>query len=620
MCAYVQRNAILRKVIEPRLSQIEQKFNIAICYDEIDVIGFRRLSVGGLSVKPISSADTLVKIDTLSFDLSFRALLHRKLIVSNLSLSGVDLHLSEKNRVHSVSSDTVSSPRGYSQSASKFINLFFNTLPDDIYVSDFKLKVSGDSFSFNVRIPEMDVKEQDFLSEVYMDGDDFFERVMFVGKFASSERFAECRVYSLSDSSLFLPYLLEKYKTDVRYDTLDFSFAVKEDSDERVVLDGSLNFINLKIDNYRLSDTAVVFENCGADFRLNIFPKSIEIDSATKVKMNKLVFSPYLWIKPKPALEVKALINERSIKSQDLFSSLPQGLFHNLDGIETDGTLSYSFSLDLDMANVDSLHFSSSLTKSPDFKIIKFGRTDFRKIEEPFLYSAYEDSVLVKTFSVSDEYENFRSLDEISPYLQAAVLYSEDGYFYAHKGFLETALNSSMVRNIKERRFVRGGSTISMQLIKNLYLSRHKTLTRKLEEALIVWLVENNRLASKRRMYEVYLNIIEWGPGIYGANEASQFYFAKDASALTPAEAIFMSSIIPRPKKFMWYFDKQHNLKPFVEGHYALVGKRMRDHDVITEAQFDSLKPYVKVVGTAQKFLPKKSDIDIDIEKEISVE
>lgn len=79
-----------------------------------------------------------------------------------------------------------------------------------------------------------------------------------------------------------------------------------------------------------------------------------------------------------------------------------------------------------------------------------------------------------------------------------------------------------------------------MQLVKNVFLSRHKTLARKFEEMLIVWLIENNRLSSKQRMFEVYLNIIEWGPMVYGANEAARFYFNKDVSDLTVNESIFL--------------------------------------------------------------------------------
>lgn len=131
--------------------------------------------------------------------------------------------------------------------------------------------------------------------------------------------------------------------------------------------------------------------------------------------------------------------------------------------------------------------------------------------------------------------------------MQYAVLTSEDPSFFYHRGFIPDAFKESMIENIKAKRFVRGGSTISMQLVKNVFLSREKTISRKLQEMLIVWLIENKGLVSKERMFEIYLNAIEWGHGIYGIKEASQFYFSKLPSQLNLAESIFLASIIPDP-------------------------------------------------------------------------
>jgi membrane peptidoglycan carboxypeptidase len=180
---------------------------------------------------------------------------------------------------------------------------------------------------------------------------------------------------------------------------------------------------------------------------------------------------------------------------------------------------------------------------------------------------------------------------------------SEDGGFYLHRGFIQDSFRESIITNIKEGRFVRGGSTISMQLIKNVFLSRNKTIVRKLEEALIVWLIENQQVCSKERMYEVYLNIIEWGPLIYGANEASRFYFNKDASKLTLAEAIFMASIIPRPKYFKYNFDENGHLRASMADYYRLVSTKMLNKGWITLQDFDRLVPDVELKGPARLML-----------------
>lgn len=113
-------------------------------------------------------------------------------------------------------------------------------------------------------------------------------------------------------------------------------------------------------------------------------------------------------------------------------------------------------------------------------------------------------------------------------------------------------------------------------------------------------------------MFEIYLNIIEWGPGIYGANEAARFYFNKEAADLAPEEAIFMASIVSHPKKFMWSFDKSRNLKPYLSNFYEVVGKRMLNHDYMTEEQFEKLVPNVKIKGKASAYLEKIDTTEVE--------
>lgn len=152
-------------------------------------------------------------------------------------------------------------------------------------------------------------------------------------------------------------------------------------------------------------------------------------------------------------------------------------------------------------------------------------------------------------------------LEKISPHLQRAVLAGEDTNFATHKGFDYEAIRKAYEQGQKEvakeagddqsswfpdfSAFRRGGSTISQQLAKNLYLSSERSITRKLREAVITYFME--RTLSKRRILELYLNVIEWGDGIYGAEAAAQTYFHKPAAALTKNEAAFLSAMIPSP-------------------------------------------------------------------------
>lgn len=139
-------------------------------------------------------------------------------------------------------------------------------------------------------------------------------------------------------------------------------------------------------------------------------------------------------------------------------------------------------------------------------------------------------------------------LSRISPYLIRAVLIAEDDKFWRHEGFDYEAIQKAIEKDIKAKKFKLGGSTISQQLAKNLYLSPSKNPLRKMAEAVITWRME--RVLTKKRILEIYLNVIEWGEGIFGAEAASRHYFGKSSFELTPEEASRLAAVLPNPRKY----------------------------------------------------------------------
>jgi monofunctional biosynthetic peptidoglycan transglycosylase len=138
-------------------------------------------------------------------------------------------------------------------------------------------------------------------------------------------------------------------------------------------------------------------------------------------------------------------------------------------------------------------------------------------------------------------------LSAISRYLLQAVLSSEDQRFFGHEGVDWNAVQTSLGKDLEKRRFVRGGSTITQQLAKNLYFGTGKTPIRKLRELVVARWLEAD--LSKQRILTLYLNVIEWGDGIYGAEAAAQHWFSKPASALSPTEAAGLAAMIPNPRR-----------------------------------------------------------------------
>jgi monofunctional biosynthetic peptidoglycan transglycosylase len=139
-------------------------------------------------------------------------------------------------------------------------------------------------------------------------------------------------------------------------------------------------------------------------------------------------------------------------------------------------------------------------------------------------------------------------LASISPYLVQAVIICEDDKFWSHHGFDFQAIKVAVEKDIKEKSYRFGGSTITQQLAKNLFLSPSKNPVRKLREFILTWRLE--RTLSKKRILELYLNEVEWGSGIFGAEAAAEHYYGKPAAELSPEEAAHLAVILPSPRRY----------------------------------------------------------------------
>jgi monofunctional biosynthetic peptidoglycan transglycosylase len=139
-------------------------------------------------------------------------------------------------------------------------------------------------------------------------------------------------------------------------------------------------------------------------------------------------------------------------------------------------------------------------------------------------------------------------LSRISPYLVHAVVIAEDDKFWGHKGFDLEAIRTALEKNIEKKTWKYGGSTITQQLAKNLFLSQSRSPVRKIREFILAWRME--RILSKKRILELYLNVVEWGNGIFGAEAAARHYYNQPASDLTPLEAAHLAVVLPSPRRY----------------------------------------------------------------------
>ena len=162
--------------------------------------------------------------------------------------------------------------------------------------------------------------------------------------------------------------------------------------------------------------------------------------------------------------------------------------------------------------------------------------------------------------------------EQISVHLKRAVIAAEDDKFVDHEGFDWDGIQKAIEKNQKKGKAVAGGSTISQQLAKNLFLSPSRSYFRKAEEAIITVMIE--ALWDKRRILEVYLNVVEWGNGIFGFEAAAQRYYRTPAARLSPAQAARMAVMLPNPRKYETQFG------PRLAAHAARIQGRMQYSEV----------------------------------------
>jgi monofunctional biosynthetic peptidoglycan transglycosylase len=162
---------------------------------------------------------------------------------------------------------------------------------------------------------------------------------------------------------------------------------------------------------------------------------------------------------------------------------------------------------------------------------------------------------------------------KISLNLKRALVAAEDANFMEHEGFDWEAIQKAYEKNVKKGKVVAGGSTISQQLAKNLFLSARRSPGRKLQEAAITVMLE--AVLDKRRIFEVYLNIIEWGNGVFGCEAAARYYFGKSAATLDAWEAARMAAMVPNPR----YYDRNRST-PFLDKKTNLILGRMPSAEV----------------------------------------
>ena len=291
-----------------------------------------------------------------------------------------------------------------------------------------------------------------------------------------------------------------------------------------------------------------------------------------------------------PRLDVKLTIPRQ--RCQDLLGAIPPTMIQRLDGLEVSGSADGHLHFTVDLEKPRAFRYDIEVNME-GCKPRVYGHTDVTKLNRRFVHEVIEKSAPTGIL-VGPETDHYRSLYDIPRFIQMAALWTEDHSFFSHSGFRPSLIRRAIILNLERGRYVYGGSTISQQLVKNLFLSREKTLSRKLEEAIIVWLME--RTVTKKRILELYLNCIEYGPSLYGIQNASQKYFSKNVDQLTPLEGAFLMGLKPYPRAG-WRQYKRGHLDQWWIRRVRKILEGMAKKGWITKDQLETSRPFQLTFG-----------------------
>jgi len=577
--AYSKREALLKKMVAKAIAKADKDYGLEVKIGSAGFTGMSTVKMTNISVVP-KERDTLTSISELSIGVKLFPLIFGNVKLAEVELnngfvnvvfkdstSNIDFILKRKKKDSTENTGKANLP----EIANNLLNQVLYKIPDDMDMKNMIFKFNDHdtaklSFATNAVIDDGDLK-----STINVNNG---EATWHIDGLVKPGRKQLSFMAYADGKKLELPYLNNKLHAKVSFDTLQTELKDAGYSGDDYKISGSWSVKNMLLNQSRIASNDIIVQSAKLDADVLVGPNYVALDSSSTAYLKNAEIHPYIkyTLGKNKIYELKIKADEQD--AQAILDGFPQGLFESLDGLKVQGKVKYNLNFYLDTKIPDSVRFSSTLTPV-GFKILKWGKTDLQKINSPFVYTPYEYGKPMRDITIGPSNPNFTPLNAISKNFINAVLTAEDPSFFTHNGFVEESIRKSIAVNFKEKKFKRGGSTISMQLVKNIYLSRQKTLSRKAEEILIVWLIEHNHLVSKQRMLEVYFNIMELGQNIYGIGEASRYYFGKQPSDLTIGDGLFLASIVPKPKASMYKFMADGSLKPFMFNYFRFMGNIM---------------------------------------------
>jgi len=278
------------------------------------------------------------------------------------------------------------------------------------------------------------------------------------------------------------------------------------------------------------------------------------------------------------------------LDGETFFHSYPFFIFKEFSNYKASGQV--TIKLDYIASFFDcSMYYFKTSTITNTFELKNDHKSGFTFLNDNFVHKIKVSGPRVmRSIDLSSDNPDYLQLKDVPKILKKIVILTEDPNYKYHNGIDSHFVGVAIAKNIINKKIVKGASTITMQLARNIFLYHSKTVSRKLEEFLLAWLIENHFAISKERILEIYLNIIELGENIYGISEASHYYFDKKVKDLNITEYLVLSYVIPRPKYFLEaVINKSPKLIKNLTAHIKFYSKVLLDKKLIDEKEYNEI-------------------------------
>ncbi len=617
---FVFRDSLLQTAIAKIENKMATDYDTKLTIEKAHFEGISAVQFQKINVVP-NNADTLFSVEKVTtkinlFKLLFGTIQLEKLemkngfiqLVKNKNGRNFDAFLKRNKEDNSPSENS-----NYAKSAYRLLSRVLNLIPTEMQLENLSFRMDDMGRKVALNMNQLQLKEESLSTTIDVKTNSITQKWNIKGTANPREKTADLKVFNSDHSKIIVPYLNERFGLLSSFDSIHLNIAKIEMESGELHIDGFSSIANLTLSHPKIASKEVVVKKALFDYRFLFGEHFMAIDSSSTIQMNEVKIHPFAEYNTEEDTVYKLRVAIPKMKAQQFITSLPKGLFSHFEGMETQGNFEYKLDYKFVKHKPKQLVFESKLTKE-NLRILKYGEANLSKLNSEFTYRAIENGVPQRPIIVGPSNPNYTPIDQISPYLQKAVLTCEDPSFFSHRGFINDAFKQSIIKNLNTKKFSRGASTISMQLVKNVFLTREKTLSRKLEEILLVYILENNRISSKQRMLEVYFNVIEWGPHVYGIGEASDFYFSKKPADLTLKESLYLASIVPKPKKFMYEFNPDGFLKAIENKKQTFISNLMLRRGLIVPDDTIGQHIPMAITGNARSYLKfeVKDTIQVD--------